>query len=125
MSREELENSITRDDFHHHGTLPNNFAQTLPAADQAYRAISTFKDEYLLDFINVEELGIRDRQDLDEQVVENAIIHNVKNFILTFGKDFAFIRNAFRTSRLPYTVLYSVPKGKPLLYWRPACMKNR
>ncbi len=80
MSREELENSITRDDFHHHGTLPNNFAQTLPAADQAYRAISTFKDEYLLDFINVEELGIRDRQDLDERVVENAIIHNVKNF---------------------------------------------
>lgn len=58
MSREELENSIARDDFHHHGTLPNNFAQTLPAADQAYRAISTFKDEYLLDFINVEELGM-------------------------------------------------------------------
>ena len=95
MSREELENSIARDDFHHHGTLPNNFAQTLPAADQAYRAISTFKDEYLLDFINVEELGIRDRQDLDERVVENAIIHNVKNFILTFGKDFAFIRNQY------------------------------
>ena len=95
MSREELENSIARDDFHHQGALPNNFVQTLPAADQAFRAISTFKDEYLLDFINVEELSIRDRQDLDERVVENAIIHNVKNFILTFGKDFAFIRNQY------------------------------
>ena len=42
-----------------------------------------------------EELGIRDRLDLDERVVENAIIHNVKNFILTFGKDFAFIRNQY------------------------------
>ena len=48
-----------------------------PAA-QAIRAINTFKDEYLLDYINVEELGIRDRQDVDERVVENAIIHNVK-----------------------------------------------
>ena len=39
----------------------------------------------------MEELGIRDKQDVDERVVENAIIHNVKNFILTFGKDFAFV----------------------------------
>ena len=38
--------------------------QTLPAAEQAFRAINTFKDEYLLDYINVEELGIHDRQDI-------------------------------------------------------------
>lgn len=95
LSYDGLKQSITADDYHHQGTLPNNFIQTLPAADQAFRAISTFKDEYLLDFINVEELSIRDRQDLDERVVENAIIHNVKNFILTFGKDFAFIRNQY------------------------------
>ena len=95
LSYDGLKQSITADDYHHQGTLPNNFIQTLPAADQAFRAISTFKDEYLLDFINVEELSIRDRQDLDERIVENAIIHNVKNFILTFGKDFAFIRNQY------------------------------
>jgi predicted nuclease of restriction endonuclease-like (RecB) superfamily len=94
-SREALIASITRDDYHHQGSLPNNFMQTLPAAEQAFRAISTFKDEYLLDYIKVEELGIRDRQDVDERVVENAIIHNVKNFILTFGKDFAFVRNQY------------------------------
>ena len=85
-SREALIASIARDDYHHQGCLPNNFLQTLPAAEQAFRAINTFKDEYLLDYINVEELGIRDKQDVDERVVENAIIHNVKNFILTFGK---------------------------------------
>ncbi len=28
-------------------------------------------------------------------MIENAIIHNVKNFILTFGKDFAFVRNQY------------------------------
>lgn len=90
-----LKVSIARDDYHHQGSLPNNFLQTLPAAEQALRAVSTFKDEYLLDYINVEELNIRDKQDVDERVIENAIIHNVKNFILTFGKDFAFIRNQY------------------------------
>ncbi|MBQ6959897.1 MAG: DUF1016 family protein [Clostridia bacterium] len=95
LSYDSLKRSIAADDYHHQGNLPNNFVRALPAADQAFRAISTFKDEYLLDFINVEELGIRDRQDLDESVVENAIIHNVKNFILTFGKDFAFIQNQY------------------------------
>lgn len=55
---------------------------------QALKAIQMFKDEYLLDFMNVEELGERDKEDIDERVVEQAIIHNVKNFIMTFGKDF-------------------------------------
>jgi predicted nuclease of restriction endonuclease-like (RecB) superfamily len=95
MSLVALKASIARDDYHHQGSLPNNFVQTLPAAEQAFKAINTFKDEYLLDYINVEELGIRDRQDIDERVVENSIIHNVKNFILTFGKDFAFVRNQY------------------------------
>lgn len=95
LSRAELECSIARDDYHHQGTLPNNFIQTLSSSDQALRAISTFKDQYLLDFINVEELNIRDEQDIDERVVENAIVHNVKNFIMTFGKGFSFIRNQY------------------------------
>lgn len=92
---EDLKRSIDIDDFQHQGSLPNNFMRTLPASEQAFRAVNTFKDEYLLDFINVEELGIRDQHDIDEKVVENAIIHNVKNFILTFGKDFAFIKNQY------------------------------
>ena len=75
--------------------MPNNFARTLPAGQQALKAIGVFKDEYLLDYINVEELNVREKADIDEKVVENAIIHNVKNFILTFGKDFAFIRNQY------------------------------
>ena len=65
--------------------------------------ISAFKDEYLLDFINVEELGVRDKSDVDEKTIENAIIHNVKNFILTFGKDFAFVRNHLVITNYYYT----------------------
>ena len=92
---EALQNSIASDDYHHQGSLPNNFMRTISAGQQALKAISTFKDEYLLDYINVEELDVRDSQDIDEKMVENAIIHNVKNFILTFGKDFAFVRNQY------------------------------
>ena len=92
---EALKQSIIRDDYHHQGSLPNNFVKTISAGQQALKAISTFKDEYLLDFINVEELDIRDKNDIDERVVENAVIHNIRNFILTFGKDFAFIRNQY------------------------------
>lgn len=94
-SVEELEAAIARDDYHHQGKLPNNFHRTLSSAGQALRAIGTFKDEYLLDFINVEELGARDAQDVDERVVENAIVQNVRNFILAFGKDFTFVRNQY------------------------------
>ncbi len=90
-----LKNSIASDDYYHQGTLSNNFMKTLPVAEQAFCAINTFKDEYLLDYINVEELGIRDKQDVDERVAENGIVHNVKNFILTFGKDFTFVRNQY------------------------------
>ena len=92
---EALKASIARDDYHHQGSLPNNFMKTISSGQQALKAVSVFKDEYLLDFINVEELSVRDFQDVDERVVENAIIHHVKNFILTFGKDFAFIRNQY------------------------------
>ena len=92
---EELLSSISRDDYNHQAKLPNNFEKALSVSGQALKAVNAFKDEYLLDFINVEEIGARDRQDVDERVVENAIIHNVKNFILAFGKDFAFIRNQY------------------------------
>lgn len=94
-SLEQLKRSIAANDFEHQGNLSNNFSSTLSPAVKAFKAISTFKDEYLLDYINVEEIDIRDAADVDERVVENAIVNNVKNFILTFGKDFAFIGNQY------------------------------
>ena len=86
-----LEIVIKKDAYKHQKELPNNFEQTITPASLARKAVEMFKDEYLLDFINVEEIGERDVADVDERVVENAIIHNVKNFIMTFGKDFAFV----------------------------------
>ena len=86
----ELRDMLKADLFHHQAQMPNNFLKTLPKKQQALRAIEMFKDEYLLDYINVEELGVRDSQDIDERVIENSIVQNIKNFIMTFGKSFTY-----------------------------------
>lgn len=87
---DELPGIIKKQDlYHHQDKMPNNFLSTIPDYKQAYRAIRMFKDEYLLDFINVEELGMHD-EDVDESVIESNIVHNVKNFIMTFGRGFTF-----------------------------------
>ncbi len=95
LAVEELNRAIDRNDFLHQKELPNNFVNTLSSAKQARKAVQMFKNEYLLDFINVEEIGERDAQDVDERVVENQIIQNIKNFIMTFGKDFTFVGNQY------------------------------
>ena len=95
LAVEELNRAIDRNDFLHQKELPNNFVNTLSSAKQARKAVQMFKNEYLLDFINVEEIGERDDQDVDERVVENQIIQNIKNFIMTFGKDFTFVGNQY------------------------------
>ncbi|MBR8774722.1 putative nuclease YhcG [Porphyromonas levii] len=95
-SKEVLTARIEDDLYHHQGEIPSNFIQKIPDARQSLKAIGMFKDEYLLDFINVEELGERDIEDIDERVIEQEIIHNIKKFILTFGRDFAFVGNQYR-----------------------------
>ena len=93
-----LEQIINNDLYHHQGELPNNFKKVIPDHLQAYRTITMFKDEYLLDFINTEELFVRDK-DRDERMVEQGIVQNVKNFIMTFGKDFTFVGNQYRLEK--------------------------
>lgn len=58
------------------------------------KALNMFKDEYLLAFINTEEICIRDFADIDERVVEKEIIHNIKKFIMTFFS-LKFLRSVF------------------------------
>lgn len=87
---------LMKDEAHkHQGKIPNNFSSTLATASEARKAVMMFKDEYLLNFINVEEIGEREQTDVDERVIEQKIIDNIKNFILTFGSDFAFIGNQY------------------------------
>ena len=97
-SVEDLEQIIKSDLYHHQGNIPNNFRKAIPNQLQAFRAIAMFKDEYLLDFINTEELFVRDK-DRDERLIEQSIVQNVKNFIMTFGKDFTFVGNQYRLEK--------------------------
>jgi predicted nuclease of restriction endonuclease-like (RecB) superfamily len=84
-----LRDYLKADIFHHQTKLPNNFATTIPATRQAMKAMRMFKDEYMLDFINVEQLGERD-EDIDEAVIEKEIVNNIKNFIIQFGRSFTY-----------------------------------
>lgn len=95
-----LKNLMKKDIYHNLGLLPNNFMAKLPTTELAKRAVLSFKDEYILDFINVEELGARDIEDIDERIIEKQIIQNIKNFIMAFGRDFAFMGNQFRIEAL-------------------------
>ena len=95
LSIEQLSKLIKEKAFEHSGTMPSNFVKTLTNASMARKAVMMFKDEYLLDFINVEQIGERESIDVDERVVEKQIVENIKKFIMTFGNDFAFIGNQY------------------------------
>lgn len=77
--------------YHTEHSLPqNNFEQTI--ANDAYKqkALRAFKNEYLLDFVNLED------DDYLENDLEHEIVNNIKNFIMAFGPDFAFMGNQYR-----------------------------
>jgi len=87
--------AIQDDDFGHKGKMPNNFMTTISDAKQARKAIRMFKDEYMLDFLNTEELDADDIEDVNERIIENSIVKNIKDFILKFGRDFLFIASQY------------------------------
>lgn len=95
LSVEQLKKIIKNNDFENKASMPNNFPRTISNSSLARKAVMMFKDEYLLDFINVEEIGERDKNGVDERVVEKQIVENIKRFIMTFGKDFAFVGNQY------------------------------
>lgn len=83
---------LAEDAYHKQGSIQQtNFDRTITKSDFKQRALQSFKDEYLLDFINIE-----DSEQLDEREFEHRIILNVKNFIMAFGQDFSFIGNQYR-----------------------------
>lgn len=77
--------------FEKQGSLPNNFRTTIQPQDLRANALMSFKDEYLLDYINIEDPDVA-----DERVIENEIVRNIKKFIMTLGSDFCFIGNQYR-----------------------------
>jgi predicted nuclease of restriction endonuclease-like (RecB) superfamily len=81
--------------FKQSGNLPNNFAEAIPNQHLAVRTMKAFKEEYLLDFINAEDL-YADAEDRNEAVLNKQIVGHIRDFILRFGQDFMFIKEQYR-----------------------------
>lgn len=84
----ELEYQINARLFKHQGNMPHNFNKTLPENLKS-KALEVFKDEYLIDFVNINEED-------DEGILENEIVNNIRKFIMSMGKGYSFIGNQYK-----------------------------
>lgn len=83
-----LKNHLNNQTYQKTSSLPNNFSKTITNDKARQKALQSFKDEYLLDFINIE-----DGDEKDERLLESVIVQNIKKFLMSIGADFAFIGN--------------------------------
>ena len=90
-SYEKLKYNIKSNLYAQQGSIISNFVKTISETDFRGMALRSFKDEYLLDFVNIE-----DPDEADERVIENEIVLNIKKFIMALGTDFTFIGNQHR-----------------------------
>jgi predicted nuclease of restriction endonuclease-like (RecB) superfamily len=90
-SKEKLRYNLKANLYHEQGTMLNNFAKTISDIDLRGAALRSFKDEYLMDYINIE-----DPDEADEREIENEILRHIRKVIMTFGADFSFIGNQYR-----------------------------
>jgi predicted nuclease of restriction endonuclease-like (RecB) superfamily len=111
LQKRTLEKLIKADAYGHRETMPSNFSQSIPDTTLARKAVMMFKDSYLLDFINVEQIGEREAIDVDEREVEQQIVQNIKQFIMTFGRDFTFVGNQYHLE------IYDVEHFPDLLFF--------
>lgn len=91
-SFETLKHHLKSDLYQRQGKLAHNFQTTLSENSFRQKALMAFKDEMLLDFINIEDVD----EEPNERVLENAIVQNIKKFIMALGSEFSFIGNQHR-----------------------------
>lgn len=83
-----------KESLHDKATIKaHSFNTTITDENLRSRALKAFKDEYLLNLVNLEDY---DPDDIDEKVLEYEIVHNIKSFIMAFGQDFTFMGNQYR-----------------------------
>ena len=98
---QQLESHLRADDYHHIGALPNNFEKTLSPMSLATQAVRSFRDEYLLNLVNLDNVDATKDEDIDERVLSKALVIDVEKTIQALGgDDFCFIG---REKRLVYS----------------------
>lgn len=91
-SHSDLLSHLRADDYHHIGALLNNFEKTLSPMAQATRAVRSFRDEYLLELVNLDNVDARGDQDVDERVLSKTLVADVEKTIQALGgDDFCFM----------------------------------
>ncbi len=89
---EQLQQHLRADDYHHIGALPNNFAKTLSPMALATKAVRSFRDEYLLELINLDNVDAIHDQDIDERVLSKELVANIEKTITALGgSEFCFM----------------------------------
>ena len=58
MSEKDLIKLMRDDAYGHREQMPSNFSQAIPDTAMMRKAVMMFKDSYLLDYINEEEIGV-------------------------------------------------------------------
>jgi predicted nuclease of restriction endonuclease-like (RecB) superfamily len=86
-SKRELERQIASATFER--TMLANEKLSKRPQDVNSNLASIFKDSYVLEFLNLPAQH-------DENQFQNAIVANLKNFILEFGRDFAFMGQEYK-----------------------------
>lgn len=87
----QLRNELKNQSHIREQSLSNNFSKTLPD-NMSNKAIRAFKDQYLLDFVNLEDSD----DEIDEKILEQEIVQNIKKFMMSLGNDFSFMGNQYR-----------------------------
>ena len=80
-----LENKIEAKNYEKYLIGQTNFETTLPNAIKN-QAILAVKDDYTFDFLNLGE-------EHSETELEQALIQNIRSFLVEFGTDFTFVGN--------------------------------
>ena len=89
---EQLHSHLRADDYHHIGALPNNFEKALSPMALASKAVRSFRDEYLLELVNLDNVDARGDQDVDERVLSKTLVADVEKTIQALGgDDFCFM----------------------------------
>ena len=80
-SVEQLQSHLRADDYHHIGELPNNFEKTLSPMALATQAVRSFKDEYLLDLVNLDNVDVHYGYEADERMLSKSMVADIEKTI--------------------------------------------
>jgi len=87
-TKDVLINKIEAKTYENYLLGQSNFDTTLPEKIKS-QAILALKDEYTFDLVGLSE-------EHSEYELEQAIIKNIRAFLMEFGPDFAFVGNQYR-----------------------------